>query len=124
MTAPRTEPEEIDDPALARLLSMCRTEEERQRAKTQWYARQAALQAEREAEMRKERARRDAAMLDSRRRAEEAFRHIVRDNYPFTDESFEVDWPSLRARLVAEIIYSGVINDWVRYQREGEAGSR
>lgn len=118
MNAAQPDSEEINDPQLARLLSMCRNEEERERAKAQWRSRQAAAQAEREAEQRREEARREATLVNRRTRDEAAFMRLVRENYPFSDESFEADWPALRARLIADLILYGVAQDWERYQEQ------
>lgn len=123
MNAPKPDPEEIDDPQLARLLSMCRNEEERERAKAQWRSRQAAEQAEREAEQRREDARREADLINQRTRDEAAFMRLVRENYPFSDESFEADWPALRARLIADLIVFGVAKDWEHYQEHTRRGA-
>jgi hypothetical protein len=91
----------MDEAALERWLSLCRTEDERRRVREQWQQMQAKQQSEHQ------------AALDTRRaQAEQLFRQIVRKHYPFTDVSFEADWPVLRARLAAELIARRVIEDW------------
>ena len=97
-----------NDPVLARWLSLCRTEEERARTIAQWMARKAAEQAEREAHQ-------SAQMEPKRVHDEQVFRRIARQNYPFSDKSFEADWPNMRARLIAVIMSKGVMNDWSDY---------
>ncbi len=92
---------DMDEAALERWLSLCRTEDERRRVREQWQEMQARQQAEHQ------------ATLDARRtQAEQLFRQIARRHYPFTDASFEADWPVLRAQLAAELIARRVIEDW------------
>lgn len=99
--------DETDDPLLANLLRMCRTDAERERARAQWRERQAGVQVQHE-----------ASRKEKRKRDEAAFERIVHDNYPFSDESFQADWPLLRARLVTNIIKEGVSRDWERFLKE------
>ncbi len=103
--------DDLNDPVLARWLSLCRTEDERQRTITQWRERKAAEEVEREARL--------SAQLEPKRlHDEQVFRRIARQSYPFSDKSFEADWPSIRARLIAEIISKEVIDGWAAYQEQ------
>ncbi len=99
----------LDEASLERWLSLCRTEEERERVRRQWREIQAKQQAEHQ-----------ATLEAQRSQAEQLFMQLVRKHYPFTDASFEADWPALRARLVAELIAAPVIADW-QARRQGPA---
>lgn len=103
--------DDLNDPVLARWLSLCRTEDERQRTITQWRERKAAEEGEREARL--------SAQLEPKRlHDEQVFWRIARQNYPFSDKSFEEDWPIIRARLIAEIMSKEVMEGWTAYQEQ------
>ena len=105
--------DDLDDPMLTRWLSLTRTEDERQRTITQWRERRQRERAERDAQL-------QAELKPKRERDEQAFKHIVREKYPFSDESFDADWPVLRARLAARLIEEGVAEGWAAYQEQQE----
>jgi len=98
---------EENDPSLAKWLSLCRTEDERQRVREQWRERKSKEQAEM-----------DASREPRKKEEEQAFKELVKKHYPFSAEAFEADWPLLRARMVGDFIAKDVSEEW----KPGTAG--